>query len=99
MIYLTAFDVNGDILGEMASELDAGDTTMHHMGIDNGVDGIAWVQFGAVGGLGGIYADNLTYKGRPATLAAVPLPTSGAMLAFAVVALAGLRRKGKAALL
>ena len=90
VIFLAAYDADDNMLGAQFTAIDASDITMHRLNFLNGMNGIAWVAFGTQGGLGGIYADNLTYRFTPAS---VPLPAAGGMLGIGVLALAALRRR------
>jgi hypothetical protein len=98
-LFLRAFDASDTLLGAVQLDITSIDDTMHTLSLM--LTGIRSITFGTIGapvglGLGGIYADNLTYTNSPS---AVPVPGALPLLATALGALsfAGWRRSSKAA--
>ncbi len=103
-LFLKAYDAANSLIGAVLLDITASDNTMHTLSLI--VSGIKSITFGTIGaqfpgdpdglGLGGIYADNLTYTTEASP---VPIPAALPLLAtgLGAMGLAGWRSKRNAA--
>ncbi len=92
-LFLAVYDSFNMLLGAVNIDVLADDVIMHSLNFSTVSDKIAWAAFGTQGGLGGIYADNLTFGKQ---MSAVPVPAAGGLLALGLAGLAALRRRKSA---
>ena len=89
-LFLATFDSTGAITGVVTKTIGEAISGMHTLSLS--LANTSSVAFGVTGneGLGGIYADNLTYNTQ---VSAVPVPASALLFGTALLGLGAVRRR------